>query len=153
MLTETMRFERSTLDVLAPSRLGFVDLTDELNSAVMRSGIEEGCALAFCKHTTATLIVNEWEDGAQHDLRVRLRNLVPEDLYYRHDDLTCRTQNLQPDEPANGPAHVAAMLLGGASQTLPVSERQVILGRWQRLFLIELDSPKPRSVHFHIFGI
>lgn len=153
LLTQTMRFARTEADVIAPERFGFVDLTDELDASVIASGIEEGCAVAFCRHTTATLIINEWEDGAQHDLRVKLQELAPTERYYKHDDLSCRTQNLQPDEPANGPAHVVAMLMGGASQTLPISEGRLALGRWQRLFLVELDQPKPRTVRFHILGV
>lgn len=152
MLATALSFAKTQTEVLAPARFGWVDLTDDLQRAVAESGLRDGCAVAFCKHTTATLAINEWEDGAQHDLRVRLQRLVPEDLYYRHDDLTCRTQNLQEDEPANGPAHVAAMLMGGASQTVPVADGEIVLGRWQRLFLIEFDTPKIRSVHFHIFG-
>ena len=62
--------------------LAAVDLTDDLDAAVIASGIEEGCAVAFCRHTTATLVVNEWEDGALEDFRNRMIHLVPDDLYY-----------------------------------------------------------------------
>jgi thiamine phosphate synthase YjbQ (UPF0047 family) len=55
----------STLEtaVTAGRRLGFLDLTDDLRRAIKDAGVTEGCAVAFCSHTTAALPLNEWEDG------------------------------------------------------------------------------------------
>ncbi len=138
--------------VVAKQRLGFVDLTSNLEEAVHRAGLSDGLCLAFCRHTTCGLLINEWEDGAQEDLIDRLRVLVPEDGYYAHDDLERRTQNLVPDERANGRSHVLQMLIGGNSQTVPVAGGRPLLGRWQRLFLVELDEPKPREIVFQAIG-
>lgn len=148
-----MRSVRSETRVLADRRLGFVDLTDDLLRAVKDAGVTEGCAVAFCAHTTATLLINEWEEGALEDLRARLEELVPGDVSYAHDDLERRTQNLQEGhERPNGRSHVAQILLGGASQTIPVSAGEPVLGVWQRLILVELDEPKDRTVIFQVFG-
>ena len=137
----------------APDRLAFLDLTDDLRRAIKDSGVTEGCAVAFCTHTTATLLINEWEDGALDDVRARLERLVPGDVAYSHDDLERRTQNLQEGhERPNGRSHVAQMLLGGSSHAIPVSAGEPLLGRWQRLLLLELDEPKERTVLFHVFG-
>lgn len=152
-LTAALRFKRLDVVVRAPARHGFVDLTDELCLAIGESDVSEGCVVAFCTHTTSTLMINEWEDGALEDLRVRLRELVPDNRYYRHDDLSSRTQNLQEGaEPANGPAHVAAMLMGGTSHVIPVASGKPVLGRWQRLFMIEFDEPKDRTIVLFVFG-
>ena len=137
----------------APARLAFLDLTDDLRRAVKDSGVTEGCAVAFCTHTTATLLINEWEDGALDDVRARLEQLVPADVAYSHDDLERRTQNLQEGhERPNGRSHVTQMHLGGSSHAIPVSAGEPLLGRWQRLILLELDEPKERRVFFHVFG-
>ncbi|MGH2704135.1 MAG: secondary thiamine-phosphate synthase enzyme YjbQ [Actinomycetota bacterium] len=141
----------SRLRIVAPRR-GPVDLTDDLCRLVEHSGIAEGCAVVFCAHTTCTLLVNEWEDGALEDFRYRLSHLVPEGSYYAHDDLGRRTQNLVDGERRNGHAHVAQMLIGGSSHAIPVSEGLPLLGRWQRLILLELDEPRERTVLVHIFG-
>jgi secondary thiamine-phosphate synthase enzyme len=139
--------------VHAPGRLRFVDLTDELHRAIKDAGITDGCAVAFCTHTTATLLLGEWEDGALDDLRVRLESLVPSDADYAHDDLERRAQNLEEGhERPNGRSHVAQMLLGGSSHAIPVAAGRPALGRWQRLLLLELDEPKERRVLFHVFG-
>ena len=137
----------------ADGRLDFVDLTEELVRAVKDSGVTEGCAVAFCTHTTAALLINEWEDGALEDFGRRLEALIPDDVVYSHDDLERRTQNLQEGhERPNGRSHVAQMLMGGSSHAIPVSGGKPMLGQWQRLMLIELDEPKERQVLFHVFG-
>jgi len=143
-------FERSAT---AGGRLEFVDLTEELLRAVKDSGVTEGCVVAFCTHTTAALLINEWEQGALEDIRARLEELIPGDVSYAHDDLERRTQNLQEDhERPNGQSHVAQMILGGSSHAIPVSSGEPMLGKWQRLLLLELDEPKERTIVFHVFG-
>jgi secondary thiamine-phosphate synthase enzyme len=145
---------RHHVDVTAPGRLEVVDLTDELRAAVKDSGATEGCVVAFCAHTTCTLILNELEDGALEDLRRRLDQLVPTGVYYGHDDLDRRRQNLEDGhERPNGRAHVLQMLLGGSSHAIPVIGGEPDLGRWQRLLLLELDQPRKRRVTFHAFGV
>jgi secondary thiamine-phosphate synthase enzyme len=139
--------------VTAGERLAFLDLTDDLRRAVKDAGVTDGCAVAFCAHTTCTLLINEWEDGALDDLRRRVEDLIPQSIYYAHDDLERRTQNLQEGhERANGRSHVTQMLLGGSSHAIPVAAGEPLLGRWQRLLLLELDEPKERTVLFHVFG-
>jgi secondary thiamine-phosphate synthase enzyme len=143
----------SSIEVVADGRLGAVDLTDELRRAVKDSGITDGCVVAFCAHTTCALIVNEWEDGALDDLRRRLQAIVPDDVYYAHDDLERRTQNLQEGhERRNGRSHVTAMVLGATSHAIPVLAGEPAFGQWQRLVLLELDEPKERTILFHVFG-
>ena len=150
-----MKSRTETLIVRPEGRHHYVDLTEELQRAVKDAGVTEGCAVVFCAHTTAALLINEWEDGALSDFRARLDELVPGDVEYAHDDLSRRTQNLQEThERPNGRSHVGQMLLGQTSHAIPVTQGEPMLGRWQRLMLIELDEPKPvgRSVVFHVFG-
>ena len=148
-----MRSVTSTVEVAAPERYAYLDLTEELERAIKDSGVTEGSAVVFCAHTTCALLINEWEDGALEDFRARMLGLVPDDLYYAHDDLARRTQNLdESHERRNGPAHVKAMLLSASSHAIPVAEGAPMLGRWQRLILFEMDEPKDRRVVFHVFG-
>jgi secondary thiamine-phosphate synthase enzyme len=144
----------TTTEVTALERYGYIDLTDELQRAIKDSGVTDGAAIAFCAHTTCALLINEWEDGALEDFRARVRTLVPdEELYYAHDDLDRRTQNLaESHERANGHAHVKAMLLSATSHAIPVVAGEPAFGRWQRLILLELDEPKQRQISFHVFG-
>ena len=149
-----MRSGLRTALVTPQRRLDAVDLTEELRVAAREAGVTEGCVVAFCAHTTCTLILNELEDGALEDLRRRLDDLVPAAAYYAHDDVERRHQNLEDGhERPNGRAHVAQILLGGSSHAIPVTGGEPVLGRWQRLLLVELDEPRERRVLFHAFGV
>jgi secondary thiamine-phosphate synthase enzyme len=142
-----------TIEILPERRHSFVDLTDDLRRAIKDAGVTNGCAVAFCAHTTCALLINEWEEGALEDFRRRVEALVPTEVYYAHDDLDRRTQNLQEGhERANGQAHVTQMLLGATSHAIPVTAGEPALGQWQRLLLLELDEPKSRQIVFHVFG-
>ena len=149
-----MKSITTTIEVSAPERYAFLDLTEDLERAIKDSGVTDGAAIAFCAHTTAALLINEWEDGAMQDFRARLREVVPdEDLYYAHDDMQRRTQNLaESHERANGHSHVKSMLLSATSHAIPVVAGEPAFGRWQRLILFEMDEPKGREVMFHVFG-
>lgn len=149
-----MKSTTLTIRVRPADRLDVVDLTDDLRRAIKDAGVTDGCAVAFCAHTTVALLINELEDGVVDDLRARLDAVVPGDCYYKHDDLDVRTQNLidgAPERP-NGRSHVTAMIVGGTSHAIPVSGGEPVFGRWQRLLLLELDEPKDRDVVFHVFG-
>ena len=148
-----MKATTTTVRVRADGLRDYVDLTDELRRAIKDSGVTTGCAVAFCSHTTACLMINEWEEGALADLRDRLEAMVPSDVYYAHDDLERRTQNLQEGhERRNGQSHVTQMVVGGTSHSIPVIAGEPAFGHWQRLLLLELDEPKDRSIVFHVFG-
>ena len=147
-----MKASTSSVTLTPDERFSYLDLTDDLRRAVKDAGITDGMVVAFCAHTTCALLINEWEDGALDDFRRHLTDLVPNDAYFRHDDFEIRTQNLQPDERANGHAHVKAMLLSATSHAIPVIGGEPSLGTWQRLMLLELDEPKERTVTFQVMG-
>jgi secondary thiamine-phosphate synthase enzyme len=149
-----VRSRTTTIEVTASERYGYLDLTDDLRRAIKDAGVTDGAAIAFCEHTTAALLINEWEDGALADFRRHLTDLIPDDgVYYEHDDFDIRTQNMHEDERKNGHAHVKAMLLSATSHAIPVVAGEPGFGRWQRLIFIELDEPKERRVTFQVFGL
>lgn len=149
-----MRSMTTTVEVSAAERYGYLDLTDDLRRAIKDAGVTDGAAIAFCEHTTAALLINEWEDGAMADLRRHLTEQIPHDgVYYAHDDFEVRTQNMNEDERKNGHAHVKAMMLSATSHAIPVVAGEPAFGRWQRLIFLELDEPKERRITFHVFGL
>jgi secondary thiamine-phosphate synthase enzyme len=149
-----VRSRTTTVEVMASERYGYLDLTDDLRRAIKDAGVTEGAAIAFCEHTTAALLINEWEEGAMADFRRHLTELIPhEGIYYAHDDFDIRTQNMNEDERKNGHAHVKAMMLSATSHAIPVVAGEPGFGRWQRLIFLELDEPKERRVTFQVFGL
>lgn len=135
------------------SRGQFVDLTDDVRDMVRRAGISTGMALVYSPHTTCSLLINEKESGLLEDLRCMMESLVPaEDAYYRHDDMTIRTENIDPSDEPNGHAHCRGALLGATSQAIPVIDGNLMLGKWQRVFLLELDRSRDRKIFIEILG-
>ncbi|MFH1609554.1 MAG: secondary thiamine-phosphate synthase enzyme YjbQ [Candidatus Bipolaricaulota bacterium] len=129
----------------------FVDVTDEVARRVRECGIREGMALVFCRHTTAAIRINENEPLLVADMEEFLKRVAPRDLYYRHNDFAIRTHNMTEDECPNAHAHCQHLLLG-ASEAVPIEDGEVALGRWQRIFLVELDRPRMREVTVQVFG-
>jgi secondary thiamine-phosphate synthase enzyme len=131
--------------------LQFVDFTQQLAEVVHASGIRTGFVNVQTRHTTTAVMVNENEPLLQEDMREILERLAPQGRAYRHDDFTIRTVNLCPGEDKNGHSHCKAMFLR-TSVILNVAQRELQLGQWQRVFLIELDRGKKRTVSVVVMG-
>ena len=148
-----MTARTTTIEVTAPERYAYRDITEELDRAIKDSGVTDGAAIVFCAHTTCALLINEWEDGAMADFRTRMRDLVPDEgLYYAHDDLSIRTENLVEDEPANAPAHILHAVAGKASESITIVAGRLQLGEGQRVLFVELDSSRLRHYLIQVLG-
>jgi secondary thiamine-phosphate synthase enzyme len=132
----------------------FVDMTDDLSELVERSAVQDGMALVYSPHTTCAVLINERETGFIGDFNALMESLVPLGDPYRHDDLEARTENLDddPHEVPNGHAHCRHALIGSASQAIPIVKGQLMLGRWQRIFFLELDRARDRRVLMQVMG-
>jgi secondary thiamine-phosphate synthase enzyme len=132
----------------------FVDVTDDVRDVVARSEVENGMALIYSPHTTCAILVNEKEHGFIQDFGSFIESLIPIEGVYRHDDLDARTENLEddPHDIPNGHAHLRHALLGSASQTIPIVHGELQLGRWQRVFFLELDRARDRRVLIQVMG-
>ncbi|HWD07564.1 MAG TPA: YjbQ family protein [Actinomycetota bacterium] len=63
-----------------------------------------------------------------------------------------RTQNIDPQDEPDAHSHCRSALFGSSSQTIPIVDTQLVLGRWQRVFFIELDRARPRKVFIQVLG-
>jgi secondary thiamine-phosphate synthase enzyme len=144
--------EHDLLVVPTATSLQFVDLTARVREFVRLSGVTDGVVNIQTRHTTTAIVVNENEPLLLEDLEDLLRRWAPSELHYRHDDLGIRTVNLTPGERSNGHAHARALVLG-SSETLNIRSGTIRLGRWQRIFLVELDGPRERSVSVTAMGL
>lgn len=132
----------------------FVDVTDDLLEMVERSGISDGMALVYSPHTTCSIVINERESGFIKDFEDVVEGLVPKAAPYRHDDMALRTENLEDDDHdvPNGHAHCRQGLIASASQAIPIVDGTLQLGRWQRVFFLELDRARDRRVLMQVMG-
>jgi secondary thiamine-phosphate synthase enzyme len=128
-----------------------VDLTDQLEDFLRRSGLRHGMLLVHTLHTTTAVIVNEQEPLLHGDLFRQLERLAPRDRAYDHDDATRRVVNRTDAERTNGHAHCRAMLLG-STVPLPIVDGRLALGRWQRVLFVELDGPQERTILATVTG-
>ena len=129
----------------------FVDLTAEIEAQISAAGIRDGLVNVQTLHTTTGIVVNEHEPLLLTDFASLLDVVAPRHAPYRHDDLAARTVNVLPGERTNGHAHCQALLLP-TSAMLNVAGGRLQLGRWQRVFFVELDGPQPREVSVLVLG-
>ena len=146
------RFCHDRVGLATRKRVQFVDITELVRERVRRSGVRTGLVNVHSKHTTTAVVVNENEHHLLRDFEERLEAWAPREAHYGHNDLDARRFSfLAPDERPNGDSHARALLLGG-SETLQVVDGTVDLGRWQRVFLVELDGPRERHVSILVLG-
>ena len=125
----------------------FIDITADVDKIVQASGIRNGFAQIYSKHTTAAIRINENEPLLMADFTRLLERISPCDGSYDHDQRI----GIGPDEPRNGHAHCQHLLLS-SSESVPVIEGELNLGKWQRIFLVELNSPRQRQITVEVVG-
>lgn len=152
-LNATFNTVVSTLEVNPTGAPEFIDITDQVNEAVRNSGINNGIAVVFSRHTTAAVTIQENEPLLLNDLATLLERLSPRNSRYGHNDFSIRTVHMQEDECPNGHSHCQHIVLG-TSESIPVISGELPLGQWQRIFVVELDDQKSRrEVLIQIMGV
>ena len=140
-----------TISITTTRPTEFIDLTDRVRTLVADADLRCGFVNVQTLHTTTAIVVNEHEPLLLEDFAKLLEGAAPRDGAYRHDDVTMRTVNLTVDERINGHAHCRALFLA-ASACLNVVNGFLFLGRWQRVFFVELDGPREREISVVIVG-
>ena len=133
----------------------FNDITDEVSNFVKKTKIKNGQVLVYSTHTTLAVCVNEKEKGIVVDFKNLINRIIPKNIYYQHNDLTIRTENLvcqsSSSDCLNGHSHCTHLLMRN-SETIPIVDKKMMLGIWQRIFAIELDCERNRTVIVQIIG-
>jgi secondary thiamine-phosphate synthase enzyme len=108
------------------------DITENVTKAAQDLGVQEGALLVSLPHTTAAVTVGEnWDEDVTHDVERALEAWVPE-VRFDHGE-------------GNSPAHFLSEAIGVCC-FVPLEKGKPLLGRWQGIFLIELDGPRERTV-------
>jgi secondary thiamine-phosphate synthase enzyme len=138
-----MRQAAELLEVRTRGR-GLVDFTDRARGWVRGQGMQTGLLTLFCRHTSASLLIQENADpDVLFDLEDFMKRTVSRDpRFYRHT--TEGTDDM--------PSHIRAMLTA-ASLSIPFRNRRLVLGTWQGLYVFEhRDAPHRREVTVHLVG-
>jgi secondary thiamine-phosphate synthase enzyme len=137
MMAVGARSER--LSIRSRKRADVVDITDRVQQIVKESGVETGLCQVYVPHTTAGVFINENADpDVMDDFLATLDRLVPWENHYRHAE-------------GNAAAHIKSTLIG-TSQTVPVRDGKLALGRWQGIYFAEFDGPRERHFQVTVVG-
>lgn len=123
-------------------RRALVHLTPTLNEILARSGVHDGTMLVTAMHITAGVFVNDDESGLHQDIWTWLEQLAP----FRAEYLHHRTGE------DNGDAHLKSMLVHH-QVTVPITDGQLDLGTWQRVFYAEFDGQRDKRILVKVTGL
>ncbi len=122
-------------------RREMVRITDQVADIVRKSGIKEGMALVSAMHITASVYVNDWEDGLIHDFGDWLEKLAPAKPDYHHH---------QTGED-NADAHLKRTIMGH-QVIVPITAGKLDLGPWEQIFYGEFDGQRKKRVIVKVLG-
>ena len=128
---------------IATSGQGFTDFTPSVADFVRETGLTQGLVTVFCRHTSASLTIQENADpDVQSDLMTALDGLAPRHSAYVHGA----------EGPDDMPAHIRTMITDTALN-IPVLDGRLALGTWQGIYLIEhRDRPHRREILLYAIG-
>lgn len=125
-----------------------IDITEEVEKSVEKSKLKNGQVLVYAQHTTAAIIIQEKESLLHEDLRIFLKHVAPSEVSrYKHSNAPDHIEDQKP----NGHSHCQHLFLG-ASEVVPVENGKMLLGTYQRLFLVELDHSRSRTIVIQLLG-
>ncbi|MUV38263.1 Nitronate monooxygenase [Lentibacillus sp. JNUCC-1] len=123
--------------VSTDKKQALVNIDGYVEDALSKSGVTEGIMVVFCPHTTGGITINENADpDVKTDLKLGLDETFPNKPEYIHME-------------GNSDGHMKSSVIG-ASETLIISDGQLIFGTWQSVYFCEFDGPRTRKVHVKV---
>jgi secondary thiamine-phosphate synthase enzyme len=128
---------------IATPGAGLHEITDRIVRWIAGTGIDEGLLTVFCRHTSASLLIQEnAAPAARRDLERYFARIAPESDRYEHDD----------EGPDDMPAHLRSALTT-VQLSIPVIRGEMALGTWQGIYLFEhRRAPHRRTLALHLIG-
>ena len=136
-----MKFLTEYLWFNTKSHREYVNITDEVEAIVEKSGIKEGMVLVSAMHITAGIYVNDAESGLIKDIDKWLEELAPFNINYNHHQ-TGET---------NGDSHLKSLLIGH-EVIVPVTNGSLDFGPWQQIYYAEFDGQRRKRVIVKVMG-
>ena len=123
------------------NRREYINITPRVKAALEKSGIQDGIILVSAMHITASVYVNDDEQGLIQDIDEWLEKLAPTRPDYRHHQ----------SRETNGDAHLKNLLLHH-QVIVPVTAGKIDFGPWQQIFYAEFDGQRPKRVLIKVMG-
>ncbi|MBS3158189.1 secondary thiamine-phosphate synthase enzyme YjbQ [Candidatus Woesearchaeota archaeon] len=119
----------------------FINITEQVEEFLSKSGIKEGFCLVSAMHTTAAIYVNDADSGLLEDFDEMLERLAPFNENYNHHHTG----------ESNGDSHMKSLLVHH-EVTLPVTNGKLDLGPWQQVYYAEFDGERKKRVVMKVIG-
>ena len=126
-----------------PERMGFINITPEVEQILGESNIREGLCLVNAMHITASVFINDDEPGLHSDYKRWLEELAP------HEPLSLYRHNLTGED--NGDAHHKRQIMG-REVVVAVTEGRLHFGPWEQIFYGEFDGRRRKRLLVKIIG-
>ena len=131
------------IKIRSKSENDIIDITEQVADVISESGISNGTITVFVSGSTGAITTIEFEPGLVKDFPEMLSRISPDDINYEHE---------QRWHDGNGRSHVKASLVG-PSLTVPFKDGQLLLGTWQQIVFLELDTKaRTRTLVLQIIG-
>jgi secondary thiamine-phosphate synthase enzyme len=143
-----MKSHRSTLTLHEPTRVGFVNITPDVEEAVELSGVREGLCLVNAMHITASVFINDDESGLHEDYSRWLEKLAP--FNPGHDPKSGGYSHNRTGED-NGDAHLKRQIMG-REVVIAITKGKLDFGPWEQIFYGEFDGRRDKRVLIKILG-
>ena len=138
-----MKSYRKELVFNVPSRRGFVNITSEVEEALLASGIREGLCLVNAMHITASVFINDDESGLHQDFERWLEHLAP------HEPVSQYQHNRTGED--NGDAHLKRQVMG-REVVVAITGGKLDFGPWEQIFYGEFDGRRRKRVLIKLIG-
>ena len=138
-----MRSYRKELWFNVPQRMGFVNITGDVEECLKESGVREGLCLVNAMHITASVFINDDEGGLHRDYAKWLEELAP------HEPVSQYLHNRTGED--NGDAHLKRQVMG-REVVVAVTGGKLDFGPWEQIFYGEFDGRRKKRVLVKVIG-
>jgi secondary thiamine-phosphate synthase enzyme len=132
-----------TISVDSNGENDMIDITPQIDEVIRETNLQDGIVAVFVSGSTAAITTIEYEPGLKKDFPKMLARIAPRGIEYEHDNTW---------HDGNGHSHVRASLIG-PSLTVPFKNKDLMLGTWQQIVLLEMDiRPRERKIVLQMIG-
>jgi len=141
-----MRTKLETLSLKTEEKQQLINITSRVKEFVNRAGMKNGFIGLFSQHTTAALLISEFQNALLDDVRSFLGRIVEDELPYKHN-----SPEFSDCDRRNAVSHLRSLLFNN-SVMLPVCAGELVLGQFQSVILAEMDGPRERKLTVQFVG-
>ena len=142
-----MKTQLDTFVVRSSQKQEMIDITADVIEATREAGIRNGFIGIFSQHTTAAVLVNEFQPALLSDIGDFLKRIIEDGVSYKHN-----SPEWSDCDRGNATSHLRSLLFSN-SVMLPVVDGKPVLGQFQSVIMAELDGPRERTIKIQFLGV